>query len=290
MKIFGKSTLTLTLLALLGLGSLTGCTTVGDLMGNDTASINAQAAHSYQAMKAKSAIDSTSATAKRIHRVFNKMLPYADKANNTGVKFDWELIVIRNDTVNAWAMPGGKMAFYTGIVEKLNLTDAEIAAIMGHEMAHALEEHGKEKANFNLVKDIGLVGLSYTGIGVLGEIAMVSEYGGATAYSRAKEREADKVGLYLMAQAGYDPQASISFWQKMSAQEAPKTAIANKIDALLSTHPTDEARLQAMRDLQPEVLPIYQMALSGKANEFTVPVNLKKPVSEKIKSTLKKKK
>lgn len=119
------------------------------------------------------------------------MLPWADRANNTGVKFDWELVVFREDKINAWAMPGGKMAFFTGIVERLNLTDDEIAAIMGHEMAHALEEHSKEKANFNLMSDFGLVALHMTGFGAVGEVAMPTQYGGATAYSRSKEREAD---------------------------------------------------------------------------------------------------
>ena len=113
----------------------------------NTASLNQEAAHSYAQMKqeanAQRAVDTTSATAQRIHKVFNKMKPYAEKANKTGVPFQWEIIVLKSDEMNAWAMPGGKMAFYTGLVEKLRLTDEEIAAVMGHEMAHALEEHTK---------------------------------------------------------------------------------------------------------------------------------------------------
>lgn len=217
------------------------------------------------------------------------MLPWADRANNTGVKFDWELVVFREDKINAWAMPGGKMAFFTGIVERLNLTDDEIAAIMGHEMAHALEEHSKEKANFNLMSDFGLVALHMTGFGAVGEVAMSTQYGGATAYSRSKEREADRLGLYLMAQSGYNPAAGISFWNKLQSEQKSKTVI-DKLDALLSTHPSDEERLQFMKDLQSEVAPIYQAALEWRAHEHTIPVNVQKPISQKIKQAVQRKK
>lgn len=266
---------------------LTGCTSFGNLMGNDTVSINNQAKLNYQAMKSELKIDKTSATAKRVHKVYEKLLPYADKANNTGVPFEWELTVFTSDKINAWVMPGGKVGFYTGIVDRLNLTDAEIAAVMGHEMAHALEEHTKEKANFSLARDFGIMGLYYTGFGAVAEAALISENLGTTAYSRSKEREADRIGLQLMAQAGYDPYAGVTFWEKMAGEQKSKTVI-DKLDNLLSTHPADDARLQAMKDMQPEVQTLYQKALLGQAKDFVVPTNVKQPLGEKLKQKFKK--
>ena len=134
---------TLTLVSIVGI--LTACA--------DSASINQQAAMGYRDMineaKSQNQIDSNSKTAKRVHKIFNKMVPYANRENQTGQAFDWQIEVIKSKELNAWAMPGGKMAFYTGLVETLNLTDDEIATVMGHEMAHALKEHGKKKANLS---------------------------------------------------------------------------------------------------------------------------------------------
>lgn len=115
----------------------------------DSSSINQQSASSYVQIigqaEAKGVVDKSSPTAKRIHKIFKKMRPYADKENNTGQVFTWQLNVIKSKEMNAWAMPGGKMVFYTGLVDNLKLTDDEIATVMGHEMAHALKEHGKKK-------------------------------------------------------------------------------------------------------------------------------------------------
>ena len=124
----------------------------------DSASINQEAASSYTQemgkIRSQGAIDTTSNTARRIHHVFNKMVPYANQANETGLKFNWQINVIKSKELNAWAMPGGKMAFYTGLVDTLQLNDNEIAVVMGHEMAHALKEHGKAKANFGTMSAI----------------------------------------------------------------------------------------------------------------------------------------
>ncbi|MGO1250675.1 M48 family metalloprotease, partial [Psychrobacter sp.] len=128
--------------------TLVGCTTVADIAGYDTASLNSDAAKSYSQVvsqaSSQGAVDNTSSTAIRVKKVFNRIKPYAVQANTTGVPFDWQITVIKSPELNAWAMPGGKMAFYTGIVETLKLTDSEIAAIMGHEMTHALSEHSKK--------------------------------------------------------------------------------------------------------------------------------------------------
>ena len=118
--------------------TLVGCTTVADIAGYDTASLNSDAAKSYSQVvsqaSSQGAVDNTSSTAIRVKKVFNRIKPYAVQANTTGVPFDWQITVIKSPELNAWAMPGGKMAFYTGIVETLKLTDSEIAAIMGSKL------------------------------------------------------------------------------------------------------------------------------------------------------------
>lgn len=247
---------------------LSGCTTVAEVAGYNTATLNAQAEKSYLDIKnnaqQQKAIDTTSNTARRIHAIFQRMKPFADQANQTNIAFNWEMTVIRSDELNAWAMPGGKMAFYTGLVEKLNLSDDEIAAVIGHEMTHALEEHAKKGIGQQILTSIaiqygGQALQSQTGINTktidIGS-NILSEYGIGKPFSRSQESEADAGGLRLMAQAGYNPEAAISLWNKMNQVNDNN----NLINALTSTHPTNNARMEAMRRLLPEVMPIYQAA------------------------------
>jgi Zn-dependent protease with chaperone function len=140
--------------------------------------------------------------------------------NQTGQRFDWQLAVLKSDTVNAYVAPGGKVVFYTGIVNKLNLTNDEIAAIMGHEMTHALEEHAKSKIGAQALTNLAIgIGTTYAGanIGEAGNaaIALGSQIGIGLPYSRNLESRADFGGLMLMAKAGYNPNAAISLWEKM---------------------------------------------------------------------------
>ena len=125
--------------------TLSGCTTIADMAGADTATLNASASQSYNAMvndaRNKGQLDTSSATYKRINNVFNRLKPVANQMNQTGTAFQWQLAVLKSDQVNAFVAPGGKVVFYTGIVNKLNLTDAEIAAIMGHEMVSVSYTH-----------------------------------------------------------------------------------------------------------------------------------------------------
>ena len=176
--------------------------------------------------------------------------------NQTGTKFDWQLAVLKSDQVNAYVAPGGKVVFYTGIVNKLNLTDAEIAAVMGHEMIHALEEHAKNKIGAQALTDLALgIGLSYAGdsVGQLGAAAaqLGTQVGVGLPYSRSLESRADQGGLMLMAKAGYNPQAAITLWEKM-----------NKLDgaggsSFLSTHPSNSQRIDAMRKNVPAAQAVY---------------------------------
>ncbi|OOH86476.1 deoxyribonuclease HsdR [Pasteurellaceae bacterium 15-036681] len=232
-----------------------------------TAEINNDAAKSYaqvqQQARAKNAIDTTSATAKRIHTVFNKMKPYAEKANSTGVPFNWEITVLRSDELNAWAMPGGKMAFYTGLVEKLNLTNDQIAVVMGHEMAHALQEHGKSDRTFSTVTgvlaQVGSIALQTQGIqtnyGGVDLVGTVADLGLNKPFSRSQETEADEVGLMLMAEAGYNPESAPALWEKMS--QASGSSNAGAFAAIASTHPSNASRQENLARLVPKAKEIY---------------------------------
>ncbi|WP_296402902.1 M48 family metallopeptidase [Psychrobacter sp.] len=246
------------------ISSMVGCTTVADLAGYDTATMNRDAAKSYSQVvssaTSEGAIDKTSNTAIRVQRVFKRLKPYADKANTTGVPFNWEMSVIRSPELNAWAMPGGKMAMYTGIVEKLNLTDAEIAAIVGHEMTHALAEHGKKDAGQQILTGLAL---KYGGAAIQAKtglnsqaVGLISKYGIDKPFSRSQESEADATGILLMAQAGYNPAAGISVWEKMEAVNGRSNAVVT----LMSTHPNSQQRIDKIKALLPEVMPVYQAA------------------------------
>lgn len=231
-----------------------------------TASINQEAAESYAKLKqeasAQHAIDTRSATAKKVHAVFNQMKPYAEKANKTGVPFDWEIIVINSDELNAWAMPGGKMAFYTALVEDLNLSKDEIAVVMGHEMAHALQEHGKSdrtvSAVTGVVGEISKVALASQGIstnvGGFDAVDVLTEYGLNKPFSRSQETDADEVGLFLMAEAGFNPEAAPNVWAKMSKATGGS---GGTLEALTSTHPTNADRQKNLQRLVPKAKEIY---------------------------------
>jgi predicted Zn-dependent protease len=165
--------------------------------------------------------------------------------------------VIASDEVNAWCMPGGKMAVYTGLIDKLQITDDELAAVMGHEIAHALREHGREKASQqqaqSTVVNIGaaLLGLGNVATGLAGVVANVTW---GLPNSREFEREADNVGVELAARAGYDPRAAITLWQKM------ERASGGGGPGFLSTHPSAADRISELQKSSARVMPLYQQA------------------------------
>jgi predicted Zn-dependent protease len=153
---------------------------------------------------------------------------------------------------------------YTGLIEKLNPTDDELAAVMGHEISHALREHGRERMSQAYAQQIGLIGLAAV-VGVSSKnknaAATTLEVGSVVAAlaltlpnSREAEREADRMGLELSARAGYDPHAAVSLWQKMGAQSGGKPP------EWMSTHPSDQSRIQDLQRLIPTVMPLYEEA------------------------------
>lgn len=246
---------------------LSGCTAVAELTGNDSATLNMNAAQDYQELvndaKSQKALDISSSTYKRINAVFLKMKPFADQANKTGQPFDWKLSVLRSDELNAFVMPGGKVVFFTGIVNTLKLTDAEIAAIMGHEMTHALEEHSKRGAGANTITDMAVkLGKSYGGdkLGNYGATALdiAGKYGVGLPYSRSLESAADRGGLMLMAQAGYNPEAATSVWQKMNKIDSTGNSGVQKFT---STHPSNNDRIVNLNKNMVEAQKVYTAAV-----------------------------
>ena len=240
--------------------TLSGCTTIADMAGADSQSLNINATQGFNKTvdeaRSNKTLDTSSNVYKRINAVFVRMAPYADLENKTGQKFDWKLAVLKSDTVNAYVAPGGKVVFYTGIVNKLNLTNDEIAAIMGHEMTHALEEHAKSKIGAQALTNLAIgIGTSYAGanIGDLGNAAinLGSQIGIGLPYSRNLESRADYGGLMLMAKAGYNPNAAISLWEKMNRLDGAGGA------SFLSTHPSNTQRISDMRKNLPAAMALY---------------------------------
>ncbi len=192
----------------------------------------------------------------RLRAIAKRLLPFTAKWNERASTWKWEVILIGSKQINAFCMPGGKIAFYTGILDTLKMTDDEVAAVMGHEIAHALREHSRERMGKQAATNIGANIFSQVfGLGNLGNAALGAGANLLTLkFSRDDETEADLVGLELMARAGYDPRAGITLWQKMQA--ASKGAPPQ----WMSTHPASDTRIKEIQKHLPEVMPLYERA------------------------------
>jgi len=224
------------------------------------------AAQSYEQVineaKSKGQLDKNPAQLQRVRNIADKLIPQTAVFRKDAPAWKWEVHVITSDEINAWCMPGGKIAFYTAIIEKLNLTDAEIAAVMGHEISHALREHGRERMSQELIKQ-GVLALG--GAYLESQNVKNGQYYVAGAsilssfftlkYSRIQETEADDMGLELMARAGYNPAEAINLWKKMASQGGGKPP------EILSTHPADETRIANLQGYLPKVTPLYEKTL-----------------------------
>lgn len=194
----------------------------------------------------------------RLRTMARRLIPFALPWNDRARQWQWEVNLIGSKKINAWCMPGGKIAFYTGILDQLKLTDDEAAMIMGHEMAHALREHARERLAKSQATGIGLrLGAQLLGLGDLGSLAAdVGTQLLTLKFSREDETEADLVGLEMAARGAYAPQASVSLWQKMAAASGGEGGGP----AFLSTHPTGPDRIRKLQDNVPRVLPLYEQA------------------------------
>jgi predicted Zn-dependent protease len=191
---------------------------------------------------------------KRLRAIAAKIIPHALQWNPRAANWRWEVNLIGSKQINAFCMPGGKIAFYTGILDQLKLSDDEVAMVMGHEVAHALREHARERMGKSAATNIGASLLTQMlGLGQIGQT--VTNYGAqllTLQFSRDNESEADLVGMELAARAGYDPRAGVTLWQKMSA--------ANKgaPPQWLSTHPSGTTRIGDIEANLPKVMPLYE--------------------------------
>jgi len=204
----------------------------------------------------------------RLRTIMDRLIPYAAEWNPRAQQWKWEVNLIGSNQINAYCMPGGKIAFYTGILNKLQLTDDEVAMVMGHEIAHALREHARERMGKGQVTEFaarlggsllsGLLGIDPR---VGDAVAQTGANLASLKFGREDETEADLVGMDLAARAGYDPRAGVSLWQKMAANNkgAPPE--------WLSTHPSGNTRIAEIEANLPKVMPLYERAKKPAARD-----------------------
>jgi predicted Zn-dependent protease len=226
-----------------------------------TDEVNQMYAQSYQntvgEANSKGVLDKTSIDAKRIQLISDRLIAQAPVFRPDSAQWKWEVNLIKSDELNANCGPGGKIIFYTGLMDKLKLTDDEIAAILGHEIAHALREHGREamsKAYGIEMAKQGAGALFGLGQGSLALADAVANYGMTLPNSRSNENEADLIGLELAARAGYDPNAAITLWNKMAK------ASEGSPPEFMSTHPASSSRIASLQAAIPKVMPLYEQA------------------------------
>lgn len=194
----------------------------------------------------------------RLKAISNRLISQTGVFRDDTRQWNWQLVLINAPILNATCAPGGKITFYTGLIEQLNLTDDEIAAIMGHEIAHALREHGRERLSQAMAQS-AVTNIAMAAAGAYG--SAISAANQAAQYilvlpnSRQNESEADAIGLELAARAGFKPQAAISVWQKMN-----KATQGKGTPEFLSTHPSGETRIEQLSELMPAVEPLYLSA------------------------------
>ena len=192
----------------------------------------------------------------RLRFIAERIIPYTPECNERARSWQWEVNLIGSRSINAFCMPGGKIAFYYGILSELQLDDDEVAMIMGHEAAHALLEHAREQMGKNAVTNGALrLGAALFGLGQVGDIA--AQMGSkllSLKYSRDDETEADGLGLVMASRAGYDPRKGVTLWQKMMGNRGGSPP------AMLSTHPAGPARIADIEGRLPRVLPMFDAA------------------------------
>jgi len=205
----------------------------------------------------KSRLNRDNAQVERVRRIANRLIPSTSAFRADAPGWTWEVNVVSSDDVNAWCMPGGKIAVYTGLLAKLDLTDDELAAVMGHEISHALREHGREQYSQAVTQ--GLI-IEILGAAT-GAPAATRDAGGMLLelvvnrpHSRTDETEADRIGVELAARSGFDPRAAVSLWQKMGKLGGGKPP------EWLSTHPSDQSRTRDLQNYSERVMPLYEAA------------------------------
>jgi predicted Zn-dependent protease len=205
----------------------------------------------------KGQLNRDAAQLERVRAVAGRLVPQTGAFRTDAPGWQWEINVITSKEVNAWCMPGGKIAVYTGLIEKLQVTDEELAAVMGHEIAHALREHSRERASQAMAQSVGI---SVVGA-VLGLPGIAQDLTQALVdvtfnlpNSRTDEMEADRIGVELAARAAYNPHAAVTLWEKMNklgGSQPPQW---------LSTHPSHASRINDLKGYAEKVMPLYEAA------------------------------
>lgn len=253
--------------------SLVGCNSdLMGLVGGATASdLEQAAAIQYnqlldEAKKQNALVPKTNTQYKRLQTIAQRLIPYTYSYNSKAENWDWQFNLIHSDEVNAFCMPGGKIAFYTAIINDLKLTDDEIAAVMGHEMTHALREHALTQINKTALTTTGL-NAGAQAAGVDGNVASDYLISLGTElmslqFSRSDESEADRIGQEIAARAGYNPQAAITLWEKMSSLGG-----GNDTPTILRTHPQNSQRIADLKANLPNVMPLYEEARKAQGQQ-----------------------
>ena len=214
----------------------------------------------------KKTLNTDPAVLARVRAISDRLIKQTPVFRADAANWKWEVNVEKNDQVNAYCMPGGKIMVFTGLIDKLQATDDELAAVIGHEISHALREHGRERMSLAYAQQGGLALLAAvigskknaaTGL-ALGGATMGTQLFFALPNSRTQETEADRMGLELAARAGYNPNAAISLWTKMAQSGGKKPA------EFLSDHPSDKTRIDDLSKLIPTVMPLYEQAKTSK--------------------------
>ena len=226
--------------------------------------IQAASAQAYQELlreaAAEGVLDKDPAQVARVRAVTARLIPPTGAFRPEALRWTWEAHLFDTNDINAFCMAGGKIGVYSGLLERLQLTDAELAAVIGHEMAHALREHVREQVSLQQAQQLPLAILSAVtgneGLAQLGD--MVADVTLTLPRSRQAELEADRIGVELAARAGFDPTAAVSLWRKM------RTAGGGGPPEFLSTHPSAADREAQLMQAAQLVMPLYRQAIAGR--------------------------
>ncbi|MXR35915.1 M48 family metallopeptidase [Craterilacuibacter sinensis] len=226
-----------------------------------SAEVNAGSAQAYQQnlLKARNSqtLNSNKAYTRRVKDISARLIRQVAVYRPDAASWNWEVNVFTSPEVNAYCMPGGKIGVYSGIIDQLQLNDDELAAIIGHEIAHALREHSREKISQDVAQRQGLAlvgALAGLSQGQMDMANMAGQYALTLPFSRGMETEADVMGLELMARAGYRPDAAVSVWRKMAR-------LGGGGPEFMSTHPSGSTRIAELSAHIPQVMPLYEAAL-----------------------------
>jgi predicted Zn-dependent protease len=228
--------------------------------------VNQSAAQEYTQLKQQAAarrvLNNDDAKVRRVRAIAARLIPQGARFNPNAGAWAWEVNVVDAPMINAFCMPGGKIMVFTGIIDKLQLSDDELAAIVGHEIGHALLEHGRARMSEAVLKNAGInLAAAYFGLSSVGTaaLAQAAQLAVTLPYSRSHETDSDLVGIELAARSGFDPRAAVSVWKKMSA------VASSQPPQMLSTHPAHATRIRDLETAMPKVLPLYQAALTQPA-------------------------